>query len=239
MNRYSRFTVSKKLIVRIFAVLCICVGATVAGYIFLPLILWQIFLAPVFNQQAIATPIPRTVLVTPNSIKSLISSQASTFGGVDYTDAKNWFPGYTKSGGKARVNYYTISISKINLTNAVVSTVDDDLAKHLVNFAGTSVPPEKGNTVVFGHSTLPQLYNPRDYKTIFAKIHEVSVGDTILVNVNSILYTYKIFSITIVDPSDTSVLAQTVDDSYLTLITCTPPGTIWERLVIKSRLQTL
>ncbi|HEX8965337.1 MAG TPA: sortase [Patescibacteria group bacterium] len=224
---------------KIFGVVVALAGLSVALYIFIPLILWQLFVSPALAQAELAVPIPQTTLVTPGSIASLFSSQLSVFDGTNSYDAKNWFPTYNGGNQAARVSYYSISIPKLNIINAVVSTVDSDLAKHLVNLSGTSIPPDKGNTVIFGHSTLPSLYDPKNYKTIFANILNLQVGDEILVNVDNITYTYKIFSIRVIDPDNTSVLAQTTDDSYLSLITCTPPGTIWKRLVLKARLQTL
>lgn len=215
------------------------VGLCTALYIFTPLILWQLFISPVLANQELAVPIPQTKLVTPGTIQSLLATQVSAFSGTNYYDAKTWFPEYSGGSQKARIPSYAISIPKLNIINAAVSTEDTDLTKHLVNLEGTSLPPEKGNTVIFGHSTLPTLYNPKDYKTIFANILKLEVGDEILINVDNITYTYKIFSIRVIDPNDTSVLAQTTDDSYVSLITCTPPGTIWKRLVLKARLQTL
>src|SRR5207245_4562774 len=81
-------------------------------------------------------------------------------------------------------------------------------------------------TVIFGHSTLPQLYNPNDYKTIFAHVHQLQTGDEFLVNIANITYTYKIFSITVVKPDDTSSIEQMLDDSYLIIINFTSPVTI-------------
>ncbi len=224
---------------KIIGILLAFFGLGVALYIFIPLVLWQVFVSPALAESEIAVPIPQTTLVTPGSIASLVSSQLSTFDGTNYYDAKNWFPSYNAGSTTARVPFYAITIPKLGITNAIVSTVDSDLTKHLVNLTGTSIPPDKGNTVIFGHSTLPSLYDPKNYKTIFANILKLQVGDEILVNVNNITYTYKIFSIRVIDPDNTSVLAQTTDDSYLSLITCTPPGTIWKRLVLKARLQAL
>jgi sortase A len=132
-----------------------------------------------------------------------------------------------------------MSIPKLNIKDALVSAVDDDLAVHLVNLGGTALPPDKGNAVVFGHSTLPQLFDPKNYKTIFAKAYELKVGDELFTNVSGVIYKYRIYNITVVSPEDTSVLEQDYSDSFLTLITCTPPGTIWKRLIIRSRLETL
>jgi sortase A len=42
-----------------------------------------------------------------------------------------------------------------------------------------SAPGEYGNIVIFGHSTLPQLYNPKDYKTIFTYLPSLEKKDHI------------------------------------------------------------
>jgi len=110
------------------------------------------------------------------------------------------------------------------------------LSEHLVQYNSDSVPPNPGNTVIFGHSTLPQLYDPENYKTIFANLYKLEVGDKVIVKVANIEHSYKIESITVVEPEDTSVLAQNFSDSFLTLITCTPPGTVWKRLILKARI---
>ena len=91
--------------------------------------------------------------------------------------------------------------------------------------------------MVFGHSSLPQLYRKNDYKTIFANLYKLIPGDSIKITVGKKTYKYTVENITIVDPNNTSVLEQNFDDSFLTLVTCTPPGTVWKRLVVKSRME--
>ena len=113
------------------------------------------------------------------------------------------------------------------------------MAKHLVNYQGTGIPGKNGNAVIFGHSTLPQLFNPKDYKTIFANVYKLKNGDVIYAMINGVTYTYKIFKITVVDPENSSALVQDYDNSYLTLVTCTPPGTTWKRLIVKAVLQEI
>lgn len=227
------------LFVRMIGFLLFSVGIATVVYIFSPLVIWQLTLAPAIASSQITAPIPNRTLLTPNAIKSLVSSSLQNISGVDYTNADNWFPTYKAQNGASKVSSFFLTIPKLGITNAFVSTTDTNLAAHLVNLSGTSTPPDKGNTVIFGHSTLPQLYRTGDYKTIFANLYKMQIDDTFQTTVNSVIYTYKIFSITVVDPDDTSVLAQTYDDSYVTIITCTPPGTIWKRLVIKARLQKL
>jgi sortase A len=160
---------------------------------------------------------------------------------TDYSKAENWFKNFNPSSNSTQSGTptYTISIPKINIKDAIVSLVDTDLQKHLVNYKGTGIPGRDGNAVIFGHSTLPQLFNPKDYKTIFANAYQLKNGDIIYAIINNVTYTYKIFNTVVVDPSDSSALIQDYDNSYLTLVTCTPPGTTWKRLVVKARLEKI
>ena len=229
---------SKKTVGRIFGAVISLVGISIMLYIFMPLIIWQLTLAPVFASEAVAIPIPKTTVVSSNTIKSLLSTTVGSIG-IDYTNANNWFPGYTVRTGDGRIPSYFLTIPALHIANAYVSTVNTDLSLHLVHLGGTALPPDKGTAVIFGHSTLPQLFDPNNYRTIFADAYKLQVGDDIVATVNNVAYKYKIFSIIVVDPDDTSVLAQNSDDSYLTIITCTPPGTVWKRLVVQSRLERL
>lgn len=231
--------VTKNVVIKLIGVALFLTGSVIVLYIFTPLVLWQIFVSPALAAQRLASPIPQSSFVNPATIQSLLASQTTALSGIDFYNAKNWFPNYTGSGPAAKIGTYRLSIPRLNITNAIVSTTDTDLAAHLVNYPGTATPPDKGNTVIIGHSTLPSLYNPKDYKTIFAYAHTLQIGDSILATVGNITYTYKIYGITIVDPTNTSVFEQNMDDSYLTIITCTPPGTIWKRLIISARLQNI
>lgn len=205
-------------------------------YIFFPLLSWELYFVPAFAQE-VASPIPKTTIVNANTLQSLL---ANSFSGIDYSNAANWFPHYnTNITSKPKATSYTLSIPKLGIKDAFVSTVDNDLDNHLINYGGTALPPEHGNAVIFGHSTLPQLFDQKNYKTIFATAHTLKVGDKIIADVDDISYTYKIASISIVDPDDTAIFTQNYDSSYLTIVTCTPPGTTWKRLIIKSRIEKL
>lgn len=241
MGKYYYKKAGKKIkkTARLLSLLIVILGISIGAYIFFPLLSWQFYFAPVFASQDIAVPIPQINLVNSNTIGSLLSQASNNLSGVDYENAQNWFPDFKFEKGKPKIDTYTMSIPKLNIKDAVVSAVDDDLSKHLVNFGGTAIPPDKGNAVIFGHSTLPQLFDAKNYKTIFAKVYELKVGDELLTNVSGTSYSYRIYNITVVSPEDTSVLQQDYSDSFLTLITCTPPGTIWKRLIIKARLEAV
>ena len=227
----------KRKILRLISLGIFLTGAAIVIYVFFPLLSWQIYFAPVFASQNITAPIPQNTVVSSSTIGSLIQQASDGLAGIDYTNAQNWFPNFKfQRSGAPKITSYTISIPKLKLTNVTVSTVDNDLAKHLVNYGGTAIPADKGNAVIFGHSTLPQLYEAKNYKTVFTFLYELTPGDEIDVNVANVGYKYKVENVTVVDPNNTSVLQQSYDDSFLTLVTCTPPGTIWKRLVVRARL---
>jgi len=233
----------KRKIYRVLSLITLAIGLFIMFYVFYPLLSWQIYFAPYFASANFASPIPKTTIVDPSSIGSLISQAGNVLTGIDYTNAQNWFPNYYSENNTEKKNsqipFYTISIPKLGIKDAIVSTIDYNLAAHLIQYEGTAMPSEKGNTVIFGHSTLPQLFNPKDYKTIFANAYKLKDQDIIYATVNKITFLYKIINISVTDPSDTSVFAQDYNNSYLTLITCTPPGTIWKRLIIKARIEKI
>ncbi len=237
-RKSKNFHLRKKSL-RILSILIFLGGIIALLYVFFPLISWQLYFAPAFATQDIQTPIPKTTVVAPSSLGSLFAGAAERFSGIDYTNAQNWFTAPKLPKGTPRVSYYTLTIPAIKITNAVVSTMDNDLASHLVHYNGTAIPPENGTAVIFGHSTLPQLFNEKDYKTIFAHAYKLKIGDEIFVDMKGVVYKYRIFATTVVDPTDESVFQQHADNAYLTLVTCTPPGTTWKRLLIKSRLEKI
>ncbi len=230
----------RKKTLRLLSLLILFTGLVIIFYIFYPLVSWQVYFAPALASSKIQAPIPRATVVNSSEIGSLISQAGNLLSGVDYTNAQNWFPGFNPTAVQERkISSYTISIPKLKINNATVSTIDNDLAIHLVNYQGTAFPPDKGTAVIFGHSTLPQLFNPSDYKTIFANAYQLKIDDDIYTYIDGVSYRYKIFNISVVEPADTSIFEQNYDNSYLTLVTCTPPGTIWKRLIIKSKLEKI
>lgn len=236
---YKKSSVNLKRLIKSLGILLIFGGLILSVYSLAPIISWQIYFSSAFAQNNIQAPIPRITVLDPSQIANLIK-QAKNNITVDYTNAANWYPNYNPKGNrKLDVPMYSIYIPKLNLENVEVTTTDYDLTKHAVNYQGTAIPPENGNSVIFGHSTLPQLFNPKDYKTIFANAYKLKTDDEIFVNLPKITYKYKIINITVVEAEDMSPLSQDYSGSFLTLITCTPPGTTWKRLVIKAKLEKI
>jgi len=133
-----------------------------------------------------------------------------------------------------------VIIPKINVEIPVdysVSTtnenvIENDLEAGVVHYPTTSLPGQTGNAAYFGHSA-NNIFNPGKYKFAFVLLHDLVPGDVFYLTYNNTVYAYKIFSTTIVSPNDVSVLNPIPGHpSTATLITCDPPGTSINRLVV-------
>lgn len=154
---------------------------------------------------------------------------------ADLTQASLWFPKAIPHNLPRSHSSYILSIPKLNIEDARVLVGAEDLSKSLIHFTGP-LPGLNGNPVIFGHSTLPFLYNPQDYKSIFSKLPDLEKNDEIYVKVDNITYKYLVSEMEVVDPDNLTVLDQEYSSPLLTLITCVPPGTYQKRLVLKARL---
>lgn len=157
--------------------------------------------------------------------------------GGNKTDPNTWFPTQPQKRVVAPVNSYTLSIPTLNIKDATVVISGDDLSKSLIHYGGTGLPGEYGNTVIFGHSTLPTLFNgTKNYKAIFATLPSIKDGADIFITYDGVQYHYRTFDKVVIEPNDLSPLEQRFNDSYLTLVTCVPPGTYLYRLNVKAKL---
>ena len=148
-----------------------------------------------------------------------------------------WLPQAENSSKTYSIKEYTISIPKLKIKDAQVVIGGDDLSKNLIQFGGTAEPGNKGRTVIFGHSVLPQFFNAQNYKTIFSHLPDLKNKDEIFINYDGVIYKYVVYDQQVIDPKNTTaMLSQDFSDSYLHLITCAPPGTYWKRLIIKAKI---
>lgn len=133
-----------------------------------------------------------------------------------------------------------VIIPKINVeipvdfseTSTNEATIENDLESGVVHYPTTSLPGQTGNAAFFGHSS-NNIFNKGKYKFAFVLLHELVPGDTFYITNDGKVYVYKVFSKTIVDPSDVGVLNPVSGHAdTATLITCDPPGTSLHRLVV-------
>lgn len=188
--------------------------------------------APVPNSEVPDNPIKTAQAAEPRFVPEMINTT------LDYTDADNWFPQAQAAAPAAQTPdmSYNLSIPKLAIDGANVVTTQSDLKKSLIHYPGTALPGDLGNTVVFGHSVLPQFFSPTNYVSIFSTLHTLEAGDEVVLNADGVIYRYRITDMYEVMPDNLTPLAQNYSGRYLTLITCTPPGTYLRRLIVKAEL---
>jgi sortase A len=158
---------------------------------------------------------------------------------VDYTLASSWFdpPSAFPLPESSPVRYFNLSIPRLKIQNAPVEVNGTDLKKNAIHYPGTVLPGEYGNSVIFGHSALPQFYRTGNPLTIFNPLIKAKIGDEIVINYDGVTYHYFVRKTAVVEASAVSVLEQKYDRHQLTLITCTPLGTYWYRFVAVAELE--
>lgn len=213
---------------------------TVSRYIALGLVLFGLFLVLSASVPIIQYEIFSLSQLSPSELLSPVPKPqvaAAATESYNLTRASNWFIGTPDLPEVAsKVKYYNLTIPRLKINNATVEIGGEDLKEALIHYSGTSLPGQLGNAVIFGHSSLPQFFSTTNYLTIFTKLPTLKKGDEILVDYDGIKYKFVIEQMFEVMPTDIQVLEQRYDDSYLTLVTCVPPGTYLRRLVIKARV---
>lgn len=217
----------KKRALRSIGFICAFCGTIVLFYVMYPILKYEVT-SPRFA--SFLSPVPEGAgLVYAND----------NF--PDYTKASNWFDADDfQEAQSSSVKYFTISIPRLKIKGAAVAIGGEDLSESLIQYPSTALPGKRGNAVIFGHSVLPQFFNPKDYLTIFSTLPTLEEGDHIYVNYDGVSYSYQVEDMFEVQPTDLQVLEQNTSDSFLTLITCAPPGHPLRprRLVVRARVTT-
>lgn len=114
---------------------------------------------------------------------------------------------------------------------------EDDIQTALhdgvVHYPGSAKPGQAGNFFVTGHSS----YYPWDngkYKDVFARLKDLSPGDTYSVYYGGDRHSYRVTAKREVKPNDVTVLDQPTNKRLATLMTCTPVGTTLRRLIVSA-----
>jgi len=131
----------------------------------------------------------------------------------------------------------TLVIPKLAVTAPILfvdtydeATIQTNLSNGVVHYYQTAVPGKVGNSFITGHSS-NYWWQKGNYNYIFANLNKLAVGDQAKIYYNGNKFLYQVSAIKTVEPTDMSVLEQTSKPT-LTLMTCTPPGTNWKRLIV-------
>jgi LPXTG-site transpeptidase (sortase) family protein len=140
---------------------------------------------------------------------------------------------------KMNKNIPIVEISPQNLVSGNLKDFEQDILKGLesgvVRYPLTAKPGEIGNVVLTGHSSY-YSWAAGNFKDAFVTMHNIEVGDLLIMYYNQHKYVYKVFEKKVISPEDLSVLEQSTNEKTLTTITCTPIGTAKNRLVHIAKL---
>jgi sortase A len=133
-----------------------------------------------------------------------------------------------------------VIIPKINVeipvdyseTSTNENVIENDLEGGVVHYPNTVLPGQNGNSAFFGHSS-NNIFNPGKYKFAFVLLHTLVNGDTFYLTYNNKIFVYDVIDHKVVPPTDVGVLNDTEGhQATATLITCDPPGTSINRLIV-------
>lgn len=243
---------AKQLFWKVLPNVFIVVGAAALTTVAYPLINYQL-LSYRWQQNSLISPVSEVYvaeakgIVNPlgavDAMPPVLAAQTKNpeiVNGVDFTKADNWFPKASfKNTRPSKITHYRISIPALKIDQMLVEVGGNDLNKSLIHYAGTAMPGEYGNPVIFGHSILPVFYNPKNYISIFSLLPTLKKGSEIYIDFDGVQYKYVVDSYIEVDPENVEVLEQRFDRQSLTLITCVPPGTYLRRGIIQAYLAKL
>jgi LPXTG-site transpeptidase (sortase) family protein len=116
----------------------------------------------------------------------------------------------------------------------VETDIQDALKHGVVHYPGTARPGQAGNFFVTGHSSYYPWADGK-YKTVFARLHELNVGDEYWVYYGGDKHRYVVQGKKEVKPSNVDVLDQPSNKRVATLMTCTPVGTTLRRLILTAQ----
>jgi len=137
---------------------------------------------------------------------------------------------------------FYLTIPKLGIERAEVDTNSESLSpdERLGHYPGSALPGEVGNTFIYGHSVLPMFYNPKNYRTIFSTLEKLEEGDEFAVELGGRSFLYVVEKATVLRPEDVHPLEPVapplLQQSYLTLMTCVPPGVRTNRLLVQAKL---
>jgi LPXTG-site transpeptidase (sortase) family protein len=138
---------------------------------------------------------------------------------------------------------FGIIIPKLAANAHIVANVDPfdssayqlALTKGVAHARGTSVPGAMGNVFLFAHSS-ENFYDALRYNSVFYLLPKLTEGDQILLYYHGVKFTYVVTNKKFVDPKNVSYLESKGDTQTVTLMTCWPPGTTFQRLLVFAKL---
>lgn len=138
---------------------------------------------------------------------------------------------------------FGIVIPKISANAPIVAEVNPfdsavyqyQLSKGVAHAQGTGYPNDDRTMFLFAHAS-GDVVTARRYNSIFYLLSKLEPTDEIIVYFNNEKYVYRVSKTLEVQPEEVSFLEDTPEADIL-VMTCTPPGTTWRRLLVFGTLQ--
>lgn len=147
---------------------------------------------------------------------------------------------YDRNGNPTAICDNYVYIPKIGVAAPMVwpsstseGVINENLLKGIVHYPGTAEPGQKGNVFLTGHSSY-YWWVPSDYRTVFTLVPKLVPGDEIIVYHKGVRYSYRVTDYQDVKPTNTDSLKPTTDP-VVTLSTCVPIGTSYERRIVRAK----
>jgi LPXTG-site transpeptidase (sortase) family protein len=192
-------------------------------FISLFILIFSVINLPLFITKMTPTQETETVTTKIETIKTVVQPEMEKSAPLD--------------PGEIIPNINTLVVPKININAPIVfidstdeKAIQDNLKNGVVHYGGTANPGVAGNSFITGHSS-NYWWEKGNYNYVFANLNKLATGDQAKIYFNGNKYIYQVTSVKIVEANDMSVLSQT-EKPTLTLMTCTPPGTSWKRLIV-------
>lgn len=201
---------------------------------------WEItqsYLSPIHRIQSVSNARSQT----EDTLKQkLLRSPALATAGGNNGDLLSFLPGVGPPENRIIIPRLGLNVPLVTPSyNSLLSEnwegletdIQDALQMGVVHYPGTARPGQAGNFFVTGHSSY-YPWAPGKYKTVFARLHDLEVGDEYWVYYGGDRYRYIVREKKEVKPSNVNVLDQPVGRRFATLMTCTPVGTTLRRLIV-------
>lgn len=138
---------------------------------------------------------------------------------------------------------FGIIIPKINANAKIIANVDPfnkreyqlALSKGIAHAKGTVFPGQTGNIFLFSHSSV-DFYQALRYNSIFYLLNKLEKDDEIYLFYKREKFKYKVKTKKTVKPSQVQYLNERGEGKTLTLMTCWPPGTTFDRLLVVAEI---
>jgi len=142
-------------------------------------------------------------------------------------------------------NANSIVISKIGITapivfvpqqtqNVQMAVLKKYLDRGVLHYPGTSLPGEKGQVVILGHSA-PAGWPRIKYDWVFSKLDKLKKGDNIVVYYNNREYSYRVRKTIFLEKGEELPDSALTKSRYmLVLISCWPPGKDSKRIAVEA-----